>query len=327
MFPIRDESGKNIAFGGRVLPGGDSPAKYLNSPETPLFSKSRTAYGLDLARQRIVETRTAVVVEGYTDVLMAHQYDVKNVVSVLGTALTEQHVGLLKRFADRIVLLFDADAAGAGAADRSLELFLTQPVEIAVATLPPEKDPDEVLLEGGKAAFEGIIANATPALEYLWDRLQKQYMTSANDLTGQSKTIDEFLARIATVNPETTDKMRLNAAIVRASKLTQIPTEELLTRIRGLRSPARKLVKQGMHAASSPVNRPPLRSRKNRARAYRRDFGRARPLAGCPKAGKICGLRHAHPSAAGRVDVGLLSERRNDPTRRVSRRVCSSTTD
>jgi DNA primase len=171
MFPIRDETGKTIAFGGRVLPGSDNPAKYLNSPETPLFSKSRCAYGIDQARQRIVETRTAVIVEGYTDVLMAHQYDVKNVVSVLGTALTEQHVSLLRRFADRIVLLFDADTAGAGAADRSLELFLTQPIEIAIATLPEGRDPDEVLLEQGKPGFEGVIARATPALEYLWARL------------------------------------------------------------------------------------------------------------------------------------------------------------
>lgn len=239
MFPIRDESGKTIAFGGRILPGSDNPAKYLNSPETPLFNKSRCLYGLDLARQRIVETRTAVIVEGYTDAMMAHQYDVRNVVSVLGTGLTEQHVQLLKRFGDRIVLLFDADSAGKGAADRSLELFLTQPIEIAIATLPEGKDPDEVLMEVGKPGFDGIIGRATPALEYLWDRLYRQYVTSSNDLTGQSKTIDEFLTRLASVNLETVDRMRLNAAMVRASKLTQIPVDELLGRVRTLSKPAR----------------------------------------------------------------------------------------
>src|SRR6202012_5406035 len=99
MFPIRDENSRVIAFGGRVMPGSQDPAKYLNSPETPLFSKSRCVFGLDLARQRIVETRTATVVEGYTDVIMAHQYGVANVVSILGPALTEQHVGILRRFA------------------------------------------------------------------------------------------------------------------------------------------------------------------------------------------------------------------------------------
>ena len=237
MFPIRDETNKVIAFGGRVLPGSDNPAKYLNSPETPLFSKSRCAYGIDQARQRIVETRTAVVVEGYTDVMMAHQYDVKNVVSVLGTALTEQHVNLLRRFADRIVLLFDADTAGQGAAERSLELFLTQPIEIAIATLPEGQDPDEVLLAQGKPGFEAILARAAPALDFLWDQLFRQYATSKDDLTGQGKAIDAFLARLASVNVETTDRMRLNAAMVRASKMTGISTEEMTVRIRALRQP------------------------------------------------------------------------------------------
>src|SRR3954452_20948283 len=105
MFPIRDETGRVIAFGGRVMPGSADPAKYLNSPETPLFSKSRCVFGLDLARQKIVETRTVAVVEGYTDVVMAHQYGATNVVSILGTAMTESHVSILRRFADRIVLL------------------------------------------------------------------------------------------------------------------------------------------------------------------------------------------------------------------------------
>ena len=132
MFPIRDENGRVIAFGGRIMPGAPDPAKYLNSPETPLFSKSRCVFGLDLARQRIVETRTAVVVEGYTDVVMAHQFGAANVVSPLGTAITEQHVGILRRFADQIVLLFDADIAGDTAVDR---------VGRAVPD-PADRDPD-----------------------------------------------------------------------------------------------------------------------------------------------------------------------------------------
>src|ERR1700759_4538412 len=125
------------------MPGSEDPAKYLNSPETPLFSKSRCVYGLDLARQRIVETRTVAVVEGYTDVVMAHQYGATNVVSVLGTAMTEGHGSILRRFADRIVLLFDADSAGDMAVNRAVELFLQQPVEIAIAGMPDGVDPDE----------------------------------------------------------------------------------------------------------------------------------------------------------------------------------------
>src|SRR6185312_15599359 len=153
MFPIRDEGGRVIAFGGRVMPGSQDPAKYLNSPETPLFSKSRCVFGLDLARQKMVETRTAVVVEGYTDVIVAHQFGVSNVVSPLGTALTEQHVTMLRRFADRVVLLFNPDIAGDLAVDRAVGLFLTQPIEIAIASIPDGVDPDEFLLQNGAEAF------------------------------------------------------------------------------------------------------------------------------------------------------------------------------
>ena len=147
--------------------------KYLNSPETPLFSKSRSIFGLDLARQRIVETRTAVVVEGYTDVVMAHQFGVTNVVSPLGTAMTEQHVGILRRFADRIVLLFDADTAGDAAVDKAVALFLTQPVEIAIASMPDGVDPDEFLLSQGAEAFELLLRGAADALTFKWKQLER----------------------------------------------------------------------------------------------------------------------------------------------------------
>jgi DNA primase len=154
MFPIRDENSRIIAFGGRVMPGSTDPAKYLNSPETPLFSKGKCLFGLDQAKQKIVESRTVAIVEGYTDVVMAHQYGATNVVAPLGTAMTPQHVAILRRFADRIVLLFDADAAGDTAVDRAVELFLTQPIEIAIASMPPGLDPDEYLLQNGLEAFE-----------------------------------------------------------------------------------------------------------------------------------------------------------------------------
>src|SRR5690606_7712541 len=157
------------------------PAKYLNSPETPLFSKSRCIFGLDLARQRIVETRTAVVVEGYTDVMMAHQHGVSNVVSVLGTALTDQHVKILQRFADRIVLLFDADSAGDSAADKAVDLYLTQPIEIGIATMPQGVDPDEYLIKEGADGFQKVLDAAVDALTYKWQQLQRRL--DVNDLT------------------------------------------------------------------------------------------------------------------------------------------------
>ncbi len=239
MFPIRDENGRVVAFGGRVMPGSDHPAKYLNSPETPLFSKSRIAYGLDLAKPRIIETKTVAVVEGYTDVVMAHQFGASNVVSVLGTALTEAHVTLIRRFADRIVLLFDGDAAGDMAVDRALQLFLTQPIEIAIATLPPGVDPDEYLLERGLDAFDSMLKNAEDALSFQWRQLFRKLNASENDLTARSKAVEEYLERLAAARTGgPVDPIRWGSILARVSKFTDIPVNDLNRRFRVRRPPA-----------------------------------------------------------------------------------------
>ncbi|MGD0464143.1 MAG: DNA primase [Tepidisphaeraceae bacterium] len=232
MFPIRDETGRIIAFGGRVMPGSQDPAKYLNSPETALFSKSRTVFGLDLARAKIVETRTVAVVEGYTDVVMAHQFGVSNVVSVLGTALTEHHVTMLRRFADRIVLLFDGDRAGEGAANRALELFLTQPVEIAIALLPQGMDPDEYLLAHGAEAFNQVLAGATDALSYKWKQLVKD-VKAGDNITARQQAVQHYLETLAGARGSgPVDPLRWGAALAQVSRLTEIPAEELNRRFR-----------------------------------------------------------------------------------------------
>lgn len=232
VFPIRDENGRTIAFGGRVMPGSEDPAKYLNSPETPLFSKSRCVFGLDLARTRIVETRTAAIVEGYTDVAMAHQFGVANVVSVLGTALTEQHLTLLRRFADRIVLLFDGDRAGANAVNRAVELYLTQPVEIAIVTLPKDTDPDEFLLANGAEAFEAILAEAPDALTFKWKQLDREFKAS-EILTGKQKAVQQYLELLSAARGSSSvDAIRWGAALLQVSKLTGIMVEDLNRRFK-----------------------------------------------------------------------------------------------
>ncbi len=242
IFPIRDENGRVIAFGGRVMPGSEDPAKYLNSPETPLFSKSRCVFGLDVARQRIVETRTAVMVEGYTDVVMAHQFGATNVVSPLGTALTEPHVGILRRFADRIVLLFDADEAGDTAVDRSVELFLTQPIEILIASMPPGVDPDEYFLAHGVERFEKeIIGSAADALTYKWKQLQRRFNEHGDDLTGRQKAVEQYLATLASARGRgPVDPIRWGLVVTQVSKLTEIPVDVLNRRFR-LDAPSRRV--------------------------------------------------------------------------------------
>lgn len=237
MFPIRDEQARVIAFGGRVMPGSDDPAKYMNSPETPVFSKSRCAYGLDLARQRIVETRTVIVVEGYCDVIGCHQFGVTNVVSVLGTALTAPHVNLLRRYADRIVLLFDPDLAGDLAVNRAVELFLTQPIEVLIATLPDQLDPDEYLLEHGTEAFNQVIASAQDALSYKWKQLTARFISSQGDLTGQQKAVEEYMNTLADARASAVDSLRWHSSLARVSRLTSIPVEELNRRFKMVTRP------------------------------------------------------------------------------------------
>jgi len=254
MFPIKDESGRIIAFGGRVMPGSNDPAKYLNSPETPLFSKSKSIFGIDLARQKIVETRTAAVVEGYTDVVMAHQYGATNVVSILGTAMTEQHVAILRRFADRIVLLFDADTAGDAAVNRAVELFLTQPVEIAIASMPQGIDPDEFLLKHGVEEFNRLLEQANDALTYKWSQLARQFAADGS-LTGQQKAVSEYLQLLASARGTgPVDAIRWGASLARVSRLTDIPVDELNRRFgskRSGRAPARRT-----ENAAEPYDRP-----------------------------------------------------------------------
>lgn len=236
IFPIRDENGRVIAFGGRITPEGNAAAqadgkgvaKYLNSPETPLYTKSKVAYGLDMGRQRIVETRTVGVVEGYTDVVMAHQVGATNVVSPLGTALTETHVQVLRRFADRIVLIFDGDEAGDAAVNRVVELFLTQPVEIAIATMPGGMDPDEFLLAHGTEGFDQLLAGAQDALTYQWKLMETRFRSNADDMTGQTKAIESYLALLSHARQAgPVDSLRWHTALARVSKLTGVPSTEL----------------------------------------------------------------------------------------------------
>ncbi len=165
IFSIRDTQGRPIGFGGRVLPGTkDAGAKYLNSPETRLFSKSEQLYALDQQREGISATGNAVVVEGYTDVIMAWQAGLHNVVAALGTALGERHIRLLRRFADRVTLVLDGDEAGQKRANEILELFVANAVDLRIATLPPRLDPCDFVQQHGAKAFEDLVAGAVDAL-------------------------------------------------------------------------------------------------------------------------------------------------------------------
>ncbi len=172
IFPIFDVQERPIAFGGRLIaearPG---QPKYWNSPETPVFSKSRTLYGLWRARKAIAAREQAVVVEGYTDVIACHQAGFENVIATLGTSLTEEHVQTLARLASVVLLAFDADSAGLKAASRAAQIFEAQEVEVRVLDLPEGEDPDSLLRSGKRLVFEKAIESALPLTEYRITRL------------------------------------------------------------------------------------------------------------------------------------------------------------
>ncbi len=196
MFPICDAIGRVIAFGGRKLRPEDEP-KYLNSPESPLFNKSATLYGLHLAKKAIIDSRTAVIVEGYTDVIACHQHGCRNVVSTLGTALTPQHVGELRRYCEKVVLIYDGDAAGIKAMDRAVEVFLNEGLDVALAVIPGDLDPGDLFeLPDGLDRWQAVAASAKDALEYQFDRL-KQQTDGADTLTGRQKLVEDYLRRLA----------------------------------------------------------------------------------------------------------------------------------
>ena len=194
IFPILDTLSRPVGFGGRTL--ADDPAKYLNSPETALFRKAENLYGLPQARAAIEQAHRAVVVEGYTDVIMPHQVGATNVVATLGTALTVEHVRILKRYADEVVLVFDSDLAGRRAADRGMELFMAEDVRVTVAALPEGKDPFDVCREEGLEAFRGYLAAAKDALEYTWDLVRKEFK-AAESPAAQRRALQAMLERLA----------------------------------------------------------------------------------------------------------------------------------
>jgi len=194
MFPITDVTGRIIGFGGRNL--ASDGAKYINSPTTVLFDKSRCLYGLQQSRHEIVSSGTAVVVEGYTDCIMAHQFGCQNVVATLGTSFTAGHARILRRYAEKVVLVFDSDTAGIAAANRALEICLAERIDIKVASVPKGKDPCDFLLSAGKEAFDELVAGAIDVMKFKWDRLTADF-NNGGVFADKRAAIEEFLRVVA----------------------------------------------------------------------------------------------------------------------------------
>ncbi len=242
IFPIRDARGQTLGFGGRILPNSPQitrgAPKYYNSAETEVFSKSEMLYGLDQARPAADKAGYLAVVEGYTDVLMAHQTGVGQVVATMGTALNGRHVQRLRRFAERIVLVFDADAGGETGVDRALQIFASQEVDLRIATLPEGKDPCDLLVESGPDPFRQALTGAVDALEF---KLQQAMARTADGgVEGRRRAVDEVLGIIALAPemPGQTGAIKQQLIVTRIAQRLGLKEEMLWARLEELRTTA-----------------------------------------------------------------------------------------
>ncbi|HEY8772901.1 MAG TPA: DNA primase [Candidatus Limnocylindria bacterium] len=242
IIPIRDASGRAVGLGGRIMPGAEGP-KYLNSPAGPLFDKSRTLYGLDLAKAAIRREKLTVIVEGYTDVMAAHQAGFINVVASLGTALTRGQIELATRYADAIALAYDVDLAGEAATQRGLleELGPDQSVsKVRVVRIPAGKDPDE-LIRNDPEAWRTAVAEAKPVIEYFMERTAAE--VDLDSITGKRELTGRALALLKRVG----DPVERSLYLQRLARLVNVEERVLLEAL------AREPVRRTARLAPVPV--------------------------------------------------------------------------
>ena len=241
MFPIQDLQGRPIALGGRVIPaiasrhGDNAGGKYINGRETMLFRKSHQLYGLDKSREAIRREGQVLVMEGYTDVVAARQSGIEQVVAVLGTALGEQHVKILKRFAERVVLVLDGDAAGQRRADEVLELFVSADADLRVLTLPDGSDPADFLADHGRDALIELIGQAPDALDHKLSRLTAD-IDVERDTHAVTSAVDTML-KIVTKAP---NELKTDQLVNRLSQKFDFRSERLEQRLEFLRGESKR---------------------------------------------------------------------------------------
>jgi DNA primase len=240
IFPILDINQAVIGFGGRVL--DDSLPKYLNSPETPVYNKSRSLYGLYTAKEKCRTTKTIFIVEGYLDLLSLHQHGIENSVATLGTALTEEHVRLLTRYAPRMILVYDSDEAGIRSASRCVDIFWKEHVDFSrgdvfreekadthILVLPEEHDPDSFLMENGPEKFKAAASQAPSIITFLIEQaISKHGLTTE----GKIRVIAELQRPLAAIN----DKVARSLYIKQLAERIGIDENIVLEKVREHRS-------------------------------------------------------------------------------------------
>jgi len=262
MFPIHNPSGKVVGFGGRQLDDNKNSPKYINSPESPVYQKSRVLYGLYFAREAIRESGFTIFVEGYMDVIQLYQSGVQNVVATSGTALTEDHARLIRRYSNRVFLCYDADKAGVNAAVRGGEVLFQQNIDAEVLILPEGEDPDSYVRQHGKAAFLALLKTAPDYLSFRLTTLQQRY--NMQTATERSSAVNEIMDMLAPMN----DAVRVGFYIEKIAEKFSISQEILVGELKKKQRAARKRERFGIQqqaaysaqsgdtAAAKPGNRP-----------------------------------------------------------------------
>lgn len=250
IFPIADGRGRLVTFAGRAL-DPDDPAKYMNGPETDVFKKSAVLYRLHHAREAIRRAGEAVLMEGYTDVLMCHLHGFENAVAGMGTAFTDSQAQLLSRAADRLVLLYDADAAGQGAAQKALPILLGRGMDVRVASLPAGRDVDEILLEDGPEALTAILADAQGWFDFKLDVLGGEH--DLGSPRGRAQASEALLALVGHVqSPIERDQFFHEIA----ERLGSGPTSERVLRKEAARQVETRRRRAATAAAAPPATVP-----------------------------------------------------------------------
>lgn len=245
MFPILDTLSRTIGFGGRVVPGvfpegEEPPAKYINSPETRLFSKSENLYGLHLATASTTKSRRLTVVEGYTDVIGAVQAGLQGVVACLGTAINQRHIRLMKRYADRITLVLDGDVAGQRRTSEVLDLFVSEDVDLRILTLPEGQDPFDFVRQSGAGAFQELLEGAPDALEHRI-RVETAGVDLRTDSHRSLQALDRILLTIAqsphsATGSPTAKQLRVEQLLSRLERQFDIDRVRINERLQDLRN-------------------------------------------------------------------------------------------
>lgn len=257
MFPIRDTQQRVIAFGGRVLPAaekdfiekfGRSPAKYINSPETKLYTKSDHLYGLDIVRDAVIRERRIIIVEGYTDVVLTWQAGIDNIAAVLGTALNERHLRLIKRFADQVVLVLDGDEAGQKRTNEVLDLFVSADLDLRILTLPAGLDPCDYVQQQGLDTFQAAIKSAKDALDHKID-MEIADIDLVHETHRASTALENVLATVAKaprmeIRTLATSGLREQAIVTKLARRFHAPEDALRQRLEELRKPLERRQKQ-----------------------------------------------------------------------------------